>query len=277
VGISNARRNPTIIFDDPRLNVPEEFRDGVLQTLSLATNVRKRDDKKKKFGFSTSEDALTWTMFRFLSEAGRLVEVLRRAGLPIPEEVSRHETKLLWGVPIPLDGELNRNGWVLRGQLVEVSDKLGEDPSSRSEPDVIIDLGDYGLFIIEVKHRSGTDLKTVDYDGWDRYYPTHSPLSYAAAIRASECYELARNWRFGLELTAYPPRPFTLVYLGPESLFHGPGNGNLARFQAALPTEGPKRFTTMAWSHLLGSISEPPQYLAEYVQSRGYDFERGAM
>jgi hypothetical protein len=135
---------------------------------------------------------------------------------------------------------------------------------------VIFDLGAYGLFIIEVKHRSGTELKTVDYPGWDRYYPTDSPLSYAAAIRASECYELSRNWRFGLELSAYPPRPFTLVYLGPDTLLHGPGNGNLASFQAALPAEGQARFTTMAWSHLLRSISEPPQSLVDYVRSKGY-------
>jgi hypothetical protein len=155
--------------------------------------------------------------------------------------------------------------------LESISDLLGEDPSSRSEPDVIIDLGEYGLFIIEVKHRSGTDLKTVDYAGWDRYYPGDSPLPYAAAMRSSECYELSRNWRFGLELSANPPRPFTLAYLGLDSLFRAPGNSPLATFQASLPIEGQARFTTLTWDRLLRSTSEMPHWLADYVRSRGYN------
>jgi hypothetical protein len=75
VGVSNAMSNPTIIFDDPRLNIPEEVLDGVLQTLSLALNVRNRENKKRKFGFSTSEDALTWTLFKFLSDSRKLTGV----------------------------------------------------------------------------------------------------------------------------------------------------------------------------------------------------------
>jgi hypothetical protein len=274
VGISNARRNPTIIFDDPRLNVPHEVRNGVLQTLSLALNVRNRENKKTKFGFSTSEDALTWTLFKFLSGSRQLAGVLRSAGLPIPDCVTQHDALLLWGVPIPMDEELNPNGWELRRCLESISDLLGEDPTSRTEPDVIIDFGARGLFIIEVKHRSGTNLKRVHYQGWDRYYATHSPLPYAAAMRFSECYELARNWRFGLELSANPPRPFTMVYLGPDTLFH---SGELAAFEAALPTTGTAQFKTLTWNHLVGSISERPQWLAKYVQSREYDFGREAM
>jgi hypothetical protein len=173
-----------------------------------------------------------------------------------------------------MDEELNPNGWELRRFLESISDQLGEDPTSRTEPDVIIDFGACGLFIIEVKHRSGTDLKRVNYPGWDRYYPVDSPLPYAAAVRFSECYELSRNWRFGLELSANPTRPFTLVYSGPDTLFH---SGELAAFEAALPTSGTAQFMTLTWNHLLGSTNERPQWLAEYVQSRGYDFEREAM
>jgi hypothetical protein len=274
VGVSNARRNPTILFDDPRLNVPHGVRDGILETLSLAMNVRNRENKKRKFGFSTSEDALTWTLFTFLSDSGQLAGVLRSAGLPITDCVTQHDALLLWGVPIPSDRENNPRGWELRHSLKTISDQLGEDPTSRTEPDVIIDFGAYGLFIIEVKHRSGTELKTVDYPGWDRYYPTVSPLPYAAAMRDSECYELARNWRFGLELSANLPRPFTQVYLGPDTLFH---SGELAAFEAALPTSGTAQFRTLTWNHLLGAISERPQWLAEYVQSKSYNFERKAM
>jgi hypothetical protein len=237
-------------------------------------NVRNRENKKRKFGFSTSEDALTWTLFTFISDSGQLAGVLRSAGLPIADCVTQHDALLLWGVPIPSDREKNPRGWELRHSLKTISDQLGEDPTSRTEPDVIIDRGACGLFVIEVKHRSGTDLKPVDYQGWDRYCPANSPFPYTAAMRSSECYELARNWRFGLELSANPPRPFTLVYLGPDTLFH---SGDFAAFQAALPTSGTAQFKTLTWNHLLGAISERPQWLAEYVQSKGYDFERKAM
>ncbi len=270
VGVSNAMSNPTIIFNDPRLNVPEEVRGGLLDALALAINVRNRENKRAKFGFSTSEDALTWTLFKYLSESGKLTQVLQRADLPIPEGVSRHEALLLWGVPIPLDRERNAAGWALRKSLELISDQLGEDPTSRTEPDVLIDFGDYGLFIIEVKHRSGTDLKKLEYAGWDRYYPADSLLLFAADLRASCCYELARNWRFGLELSAIPPRPFTLVNLGPDGLFHGQRNGKLVMFQTALQNSEPARFNTLTWHHFLGSDTEPPQWLLEYVQSRGY-------
>ena len=47
-------------------------------------------------------------------------------------------------------------------------------------------------------------------------------------------------------------------------------NGNLALFQAALPTKGLARFATLTWNHLLTSIAEPPQWLVEYFRLRGY-------
>lgn len=145
IGVSNAMNNPTTIFDDPRLNVPEEVKDGVLDVLALTLNVRNRENKRVKFGFSTSEDNLTWTLFKFLNDSGQLTRVLRGAGLPIQEGVSRHEALLLWGVPIPLDRESSPVGWGIRRDLEEISNRLGEDPTSRTEPDVLIDFGCTGF------------------------------------------------------------------------------------------------------------------------------------
>ncbi len=270
IGVSNAMNNPTTIFDDPRLNVPEEVKDGVLDVLALTLNVRNRENKRVKFGFSTSEDNLTWTLFKFLNDSGQLTRVLRGAGLPIQEGVSRHEALLLWGVPIPLDRESSPVGWGIRRDLEEISNRLGEDPTSRTEPDVLIDFGAHGVFVIEVKHRSGTSLKDVGYPGWNRYYPAGSPLAYAASMRSSKCYELARNWRFGLELTTPTKRPFTLVYLGPDSLFQGEGNKVLTKFEACLPTEGLARFGKLRWNTLLGAIASPPEWLVHHFEAKGY-------
>src|SRR4051794_7622110 len=72
LGLSNARINPTVLFNDPRMNVPPEVRVGVIETLALALNVRNQSNKTVKFGFSTSEDALTWTVFGHLIDSGQL-------------------------------------------------------------------------------------------------------------------------------------------------------------------------------------------------------------
>lgn len=95
LGLSNARNDPTIVFGDPRINVPPEVRGGVLETLALAINERDRANKAIKFGYSTSEDALTWTVFKHLHESGTLLNVLRRAGLPIPDGATWPEGMLL--------------------------------------------------------------------------------------------------------------------------------------------------------------------------------------
>jgi hypothetical protein len=58
LGLSNARINPTVLFNDPRMNVPQEVGEGVIETLGLALNVRNRADKKVKFGFSTGGAAI---------------------------------------------------------------------------------------------------------------------------------------------------------------------------------------------------------------------------
>ena len=276
VGLSNNLNNPTVIFNDPRMNVPPEVRGGVLEALALALNERNRPNKRAKFGFSTSEDALTWTVFKHLHDSGKLLDVLRRAGLPIPDGVSRPEALLLWGVPLPLDRTANERGWRIREQLETIADDLGEDPKSRTEPDVLIDLGASGVFIMEAKHRSPTDVRAAEYAGWDRYYPIDGGLPYAAAVRASGCYELARNWRFGLELVAGTDWPFALVCLGPDALFHGEAGEVLGRFEACLPTDCRTRFSRLRWNNLLGSIADSPNWLLKYVRARGYVLEDSA-
>jgi hypothetical protein len=274
VGISNAQSTPTIIFNDSRLNVPEEVRDGVLDTLALAFNKRNRANKRTKFGFSTSEDALTWTLFKFLSDSGQLTRVLRRAGLQISDQALHHEALLLWGVPIPMDRDA---GWAIRGCLKSISDQLGEDPARRTEPDVLIDFGVHGLFIIEVKHRSRTVVQGIEHARWDRYFPANSPLSYTAAMRSSGCYELARNWKFGLELAAKTDRPFTLACLGPDSLFRGEDEKVLQAFEGCIPADGLARFHKMRWNALLGAGADPPEWLVRHFEPRNYSFARGCL
>jgi len=267
VGYSNGIGDPTIIFGRPTDNVPEEVRDGALETLDKALNLLNGGNKKTKFGFSTSEDALTWTVFRFLHESGQLLDALRAVGLPIPETVIHPRALLLWGVPVPFDPLAQSEGWKLRERLEAISNQFGEVPGSRTEPDVVIDLGPHGIVVIEVKHHhSRTDVKEHAYPGWGGYQPDIEPL------RASGCYELARNWLFGLRLTPNGERPFTLACLGPRDLFNGAGDEILNGFENSLPKDGETGFRRLRWEDLLEAVDEPPPWFMAYVQSRGYPY-----
>jgi hypothetical protein len=97
VGYSNARVQPTVIYGDACASVPIEVRDGLIGVLSNALNVRNRSSKLAKFGFSTSEDALTWTVFSYLAAQGLLCDALLECGVSFAD---RSPALLLWGVPV---------------------------------------------------------------------------------------------------------------------------------------------------------------------------------
>jgi hypothetical protein len=269
VGFSNRADDPTMIYGHSEdRNVPSDVREGAIATLGQALNENNRASKLRKFGYSTSEDALTWIIFKFLHDSKKVTKVLRIAGLAIPEEVGEPEAILLWGVPVP--PAYGVRGQELRQQFEAISNALGERPRRRTEPDVLIDYGPHGRFIIEVKHQGPTAIMAENYAHWETYYPVDSPLPYAGAMRASLCYELARNWRFGLELTNQALTPFTLVYLGPDTLFQGARGRVLEPFVACLPQEGNAKFQELRWNHLLGAIPNPPGWLLDALRLRGY-------
>src|SRR4051812_29306820 len=76
IGLSNGRTpgNETLIYMDPRDNIPAEVRDGFLAALARGISEVNRLNKASKAAFSSSEDALTWTVFRYLQSACRLRE-----------------------------------------------------------------------------------------------------------------------------------------------------------------------------------------------------------
>jgi hypothetical protein len=130
-GYSNAAiaANRTCITDRPDRNVPAEVAGGLSDVLGAALNVLNRSTKHDKFCFDTSEDAVTWTIFRWLAAGDALAIVPAAAGLP---RTHGPATLLVWGVPVPAD----RPGDQLRDALTDICDELGENPNRRSEPDV---------------------------------------------------------------------------------------------------------------------------------------------
>jgi hypothetical protein len=138
VGFSNGK-NPTMIYENFLNNVPGQVRDGLGETIRQALNCRNNKNKQNKFGFFTSEDAITWTLFTYLQQAKLLGDVARSVGLIVNGE---EPSLLLWGAPVPLT---NATGTKIRADLIRVLVAIGEEKHRYSEPDVILDFGNYGF------------------------------------------------------------------------------------------------------------------------------------
>jgi hypothetical protein len=59
------------------------------------------------------------------------------------------------------------------------------------------------------------------------------------------------------------------AYLGPATLFDDDAD-LLADFNACIPENGITRYQQLLWDDLLGAIPDPPGWLVQYVQARGY-------
>jgi hypothetical protein len=261
IGASNAAVGATYIHREPLENIPVESREGAREALDQALNKRNRRSKWVRFGYSTSEDAVTCVVFTELLRSGQLLSALRQVGVISEETMTALPTLLLWGAPVPRSAR----GALIQRQLGDACGGLQEDEDSFSEPDVIIDLADAGLIIVEVKHRSGNDFKQAEYSGWERY-------SSALGLRAqkvieSGCYELARNWCLLRELAG--GRPATLVLLGPEKLFRETKEGNLSCFALALSADDGSPLVQVTWSDFLGGcLAHAPAWLAKFCKER---------
>lgn len=266
VGASNTVdvKSVTYIYLDPLESIPFQSRGGAQKALDEAHNVRNRKSKLTRFGFSpTSEDAVTWVVFTYLLRSGQLLNCLQRVGLAANKSGATVPTLLLWGSCI--DG--GTRGEEIRMQLGELCFGLGEKRRSFSEPDVIIDLGSEGLVFLEVKHMSGNDFQNEEYGGWKNYLSVAGLAWSVVGIRASGCYELARNWCLLRGLAAN--RSATLVNLGPPQLFRGQEGSRLDRFIDSLDSDDRTQFRKVTWSELLGYVLvDAPDWFARFCCDR---------
>lgn len=263
VGFSNAKTAPTVIWRNPVMNVPPSVQAGVLGVLRGSLNQTNLNNKVAKFGYSTSEDAVTWTVFAWLAlqptsvQAAVFSDLL---GLPLTSAPSI----ALWGV------EISHRTEQLRARLEDISDRIGEDPRRRTEPDLVVDFGDEGVAMIEVKYRSGNDVQETEDSKWDKYVLNHSAFANGNDTRKSGFYELARNWRFGWDLAS--DRPMRLVNLGRSSLFTGSKAVALNSFEQTLATSARAKFIRSEWPDFLDSIAQHtapmPLWLSQFVTER---------
>jgi hypothetical protein len=257
IGFSNARTSPTLIYRSPEYNVPDQVRSGVLDVLGQALNVRNRPQKLVKFGFSTSEDALTWTVFRYLQQSGQLASVFGALG--VIQSQAQRPTALFWGVPWPMNDQAGQS---LRDDVISICNTLDEKPLSRSEPDLILNFGDAGIVFIEVKYRSSNISEVLD-QRCQKYQQNTSAFTDMDALKRSGFYELIRNWRIGFDLA--DGRPYTLVNLVQAQ----EENSNLSDFRSGL-CSGAATFKTVLWRDLL-SICTRPDWVNDYLRTRGLE------
>jgi hypothetical protein len=263
IAVSNGAdsRYVTYIHRDSLNNIPIESRKGAGEALRNAFNVRNRKSKEIRFGFSTSEDAVTWVVFTYLLRSGQLSAALARTQI-VDETSTLEPTLLLWGVP----AENSPRGAEIRNQLGKLCSHLGEDSNSFSEPDVIIDFGEAGIIFIEVKYRSTNDRKLAGYPGWSKY-ESAARWGQFGGVKASGCYELARNWCLLKGLAG--DRPARLINLGPDKLFRGREGARLDHFVGALDLDARSHFMKVRWSDLLGpDLGEAPDWFVQYCKSR---------
>jgi hypothetical protein len=254
--------------------VPAEVRRGALETVKQALNELNRENKRIKFAFESSEDAVTWTVFRYLQDSQHFRSTLQHLHIKSAMDTSTEPTLLLWGVPVPLD---NSPGWDIQRRLVEVSNRIGEKPRRRSEPDVILDFGDAGLVFVEVKYRSRNEFVRESYPHFRTYLKETDAFVDAGVVRHSGRYELARNWRIGWELAKLTgSQSFTLMNLGPAGLFEDKKERqHLVMFRSGLFSDQEHQFLTATWPAFLGGIPGPwPRWFEDYVNCRGL-MERG--
>ena len=260
-GYSNSAnpKDRTTIVQRPELNIPEEVREGLEPVLAASLNVQNRAAKRQKFCFSTSEDAVTWTIFRCLSMIDALESAADVAG--VTATAGEAAQLLLWGVPVVEGVEISK-------ELVSVLDELDETPTRRSEPDVIVAWSDL-VVVIEVKYRSQNDRKP-GYANFTRYLDELDLFAQAPAkVTELGLYELVRNWRIGAALARRTGRRFALVNLGPRLLPQQTPelNGLFAETDALI-------FRSASWHELLnaaGQRSELPGWLEAYIGQRELD------
>jgi hypothetical protein len=261
VGYSNATKNPTAIWRDPIDNVPDPVRAGVLQTLNSSLNETNRTSKRIKFGFSTSEDAVTWAVFSYLAaKAPNALIKLGERWLGTPVETP---TVLLWGVPILP----SITGKSIRDRLVQISNDLGEAPMRRTEPDIVLDFGSKGIIIVEVKLAAKND-ETTDVSKMDRYLQNTAAFVSCENIKASRLYQLTRNWRFAWDLAAQ--RSMRLVNLAPSSFFAR--SRLLDVFEGGICRSEKAAFLRESWEGLLSEVATVieglPDWLSEWLHTR---------
>lgn len=239
IGFSNSKNNPSVIYKNYLDNIPELLQNGLEITLNNSINELNRKNKRNKIGFSTSEDALTWSFFKYFVVRERFEDLLNLLNL---KSDGKDYDIYLWGVPI--SSQSNKNNFIEKFR--EVSRNFNETSSKMTEPDVMIKLSDKIVFI-EVKYLSANEIKTGE-----EFAKYLIPDVEKEKLVESGHYELFRNWAFASKLSY--GNDFILINLAPKKLFSSKSQSKLIQFENSLKsTKG--KFVKLTWEEILEKVN----------------------
>ena len=236
IGASNSKIKPTFIYKDYHKNFPSYFLNNLDTTLNQANNVRNRNSKKVKIGYSTSEDALTWIFIKYFIQKNNLDHLQKL--LLIDEKI---QEILIWGVP-----QLNPS---YNSKLKDVCTQLGEEPSSFSEPDLII-ISESSITFIEVKLKSSNEKKSSAHRNYDKYLNNNFYKDKDLA-KKSEYYELIRNWTIAHFLCKN--KVVRLINLAPKNLFYKENDIFFQNFKDSLNNS--QSFLQLSWESIISELN----------------------
>lgn len=257
VGFSNDSSNPVLLYKNYLDNIPKPLREGLNFTLNNSLNKRSRISKKNKFTSSNSEDALTWTFFKYFMINNRLSDLLKL--LKIESNDSNYEV-YLWGVNIN-SSKINTKFY---NQFIKISDIFSENESSRTEPDVSLNLRDRLIFI-EVKYKSPNELPKK-IKAFTKYYVQN--VDFSKIVKCNH-YELYRNWAFASKLSQ--GKNFVLMNLGLKKLFTDKNQCKLKEFEDSL-NDKKGSFIKLSWEEVVDKMNKNDydDWFIDYLRNKIY-------
>lgn len=254
IGYSNAKDKPTLIFKNYLQSIPSQYVPNLELTIENPINTGHIESKKKQFGFSTSEDALTWIFIRYFINENKL-EVLKN----IYTLGSDIEEILLWGVP-----QINTNDSSQKVKLTGICKSLKEAKKSYSEPDIVI-ITKTEIRFIEVKLAS-PNAKCEKREKFEKYINNNYYVDKEMLIN-SKHYELTRNWTIGNMFAE--TKGFKLINQGPSKLFYNEDKELLQKFENSLLNLN--NFEKLSWEKVIDNINESvdSDFIAELKRRLG--------
>ncbi|HKL85766.1 MAG TPA: hypothetical protein VJ861_05495 [Treponemataceae bacterium] len=248
----------TVIYADYIMNVPEQVRALLPEIIDKSINVNNRTAKKIKLGFNTSEDALTWTVFRHLQISNGISALIES----ITSNKSTGQCVVYyWGTPVTdEDMIITSKRKLLESVLLEI----GENDQKMSEPDIIIE-DDETLIFLEIKFGSLNDSQDTS-EKWKKYDNRRYFKENIMNVPNLREYQLVRNWCIGNMLAEKTGKKFKLINL----VFSDKDTNDLAEFKDNLNQTEKSAFKRMNWRILLQDIAqtEESQWLVSWLSTR---------